>query len=686
MPARSEQIVLDPTEVATPDREELDLHSGAIRVREEGPDFGQQEIDAFMVQRAIGAIPIDSQLPNRVITIPLSLGLSGDFDEARIALQAKVARINEEGGWLRRRLIGGTYGEAGSRLFADLVKATLKLGGGTSQASVGVDPDAELILEALPDFYGDTIEEEAFEGTGGASQTFQIEGNLPGRVDLTVTEKSDQDQLGLGWHFRCRNYDAAETADWAYEAEMLTPLDTAAEAELSGASGKTILHNNLGTEWMPVLSTNLKAGTYLTHRGVYDVWARVYSTSEELPWLRLLWDVGDIVAPSENTQVRIPGQSNFYLVNLGQVNIREIPAVGTHRWQGIVQARGEAGGENVYIDSLEFRCADEGSGIVTGNSGNTAPVSATYLVRDEFNQTAGEATGKSAAVGGVYAAVTNSDTTDFEIDATTHRLKRISASDTGTIGTLGFEGRGIGTSQELTDIAMLTHFDFGEPGEIEIDSLSHGHILSYVDNTHFVLVALTPNIIPGPLIPIVEWRVSVYSPSALLATSDRIAHISERSPKGTLLSIVNGNKLDVYVAGPNEELRKVLTVENALIGVKGKAYLYDANTSVGATAREYDSLAIWTPQNDAAIYANRNASLNWQGIYRQSEDGLADGPVAHPGSDLPRIPISGPEERPVEVGVKPSRGNFGEVPDSGLDQIAVQLSYRPCWSGVPEQL
>ena len=36
-------------------------------------------------------------------------------------------------------------------------------------------------------------------------------------------------------------------------------------------------------------------------------------------------------------------------------------------------------------------------------------------------------------------------------------------------------------------------------------------------------------------------------------------------------------------------------------------------------------------------------------------------------TDLPRLPVSGSEERPVEVALKRDRGGFGELPDSGID-------------------
>lgn len=897
MSERKEVLVLNPKEVATEGRTEINLHFDATQVRESGPDWGQFEPDMFMVEGAYGSIPIDDRLPNRVISIPLVLGATGDFDAARIALQAEVARIREEGGWFKRECIGGAYGEAGERLYADIVKASLKLGGGTKPASQGIDPDAELILEVLPDWYGDEEVGELHEGAGDLSWVEQIKGELPGRVtSLTVTDKSGNNQMGLGYHFRRKNYSSDAGAAWAFEAEDLVPLDLATIATLSEASpagsaaNNSILHNNLSTSWTPVLSLSrlpkvrsvaaasastgkvtpalptgvkeydilimvietenqavtvpsgwahvsgspvevasgtttrltvlwkrasaaetaptledpgdhiiarvmavsgcvktgnpwdvkatatelasdtsvaipgastsvdnclivaavatgtdvssaahiasfsnsnfqtcteqmdswtaegggggfgvatgvkLKAGAYgettatigtanfkammsfalrpetggslPSHVGLYNVWARVYTKSSTPPWVRLVYDVGDLVAPSTNTQVQVPGSNNFYLINLGQVNIRS-SLFGTHRWQAAVQAYGISGEENIYIDRLYFECADESSGILSGAPDTFGPALTEYIARDEFNQKAGAATGQAAAVGGTYAAATNSDATDFEVDATSHALKRTAVSDTGTIiGGGALAGRAIGTPVEATDLA------FGMDFLIESNNPSAmppGQIVSWVDATHFMAVTLS---ITGQ-----GWTVALFKGgSGLTAVGSTLIpglSVADKVVRGRLLTVVQGTRMTVYAAGPSGDLRRIHSITNTMAGVKGKAFIYDGNSSATAGTRYFDNLRMWVPEDDAVLFANCSAQLSSGGFMRQSADGTAYGPIAYPASDLPRIPVSGPEGRPVEISVKPTRGNFKEIPDSGLDKIAAQLSYRPCWTGVP---
>lgn len=850
--SREEEVVLNPPEVATKGRIELNLHSGAILVDQQGIDFGDQEIEAFMAEMLMGQRPIDSRWPNRVITIPLLIGATGDFDAARIALQAEVGRINEEGGWLRRRIIGGDYGEAGKHLFADLVKATLKLGGGTLPASEGFDPNAELILEALPDFYGDEIVEAAFEGTGDASTTILTKGNLPGRVtSLTVTDKSGNDQLGLGWHFRCRNYSSAETAKWAYEAEAMTPLDAAAEVELTGASGgKAVLHSNLSTSWTPVLSTNLRAGSFLTHKGLYDVWARVYSTSSTPPWLRLLYDIGDLVAPSENRQVQVPGKEAFYLVNLGQINLQAVP-FGEQRWEGIVQAYGASGGENISIDRLYFFCGDESSGTPQAPLSFQTPA-AGYKARDEFNQAEANlneqplnatgvvsgpkspgtvednagtgssswatpanakasdnayaevamASGEShylkatnmgfsipelATIAGIAVTVERSKSSADPnvcgfLDSRASLLKagvvqainKASGSGWTTVDTISSYGSGGDLWGTTWTPAQLNASNFGfvlavkATGTTKINTARVDAITVTVyyteagttkwatsgDATDLKIISASHNVQRSEVsdTTINQGRYAIAGTATFTNIIAGVkckreaseAAASEEIRQGALIRYTNEENwlmgcFDfVNAASPGEDSLRILKrkagavtellklpltastlwrqvwieanaqgrillwaqlAENGspeLLGVlfdtdlatggtlaSGKVGFYDAKTGAKTNTRQYDNFAAWVPSHDAVIFGSKNARLASTGIYRQSEDGKSYGSIARPGADLPRLPVSGSEERPVEIALRPGRGVFGETPDAGLDPTAAQLAYRPCYSGVP---
>ena len=50
--------------------------------------------------------------------------------------------------------------------------------------------------------------------------------------------------------------------------------------------------------------------------------------------------------------------------------------------------------------------------------------------------------------------------------------------------------------------------------------------------------------------------------------------------------------------------------------------------------------------------------------------------------DLPRLPPT-VEGRTTEIFIKASRGDFGQLPDTGIDDISARIVYRPCWLTVP---
>ena len=689
--SRQERIVLDPAEVATAGRTELDLHSGPIQVREGGIDWGQAEVEAFMAQHELGESPVDFRLPNRVITIPLMLGAEGDYDAARLSLQAKVSRINEEGGWLKRELIGGSYGEAGGHLFCDLVKATLKYGGSTFAASNGVDPDAELVLEALPDFYGDPIEASLFEGTGEAVSTFQIKGNLPGRVDLAVYEESGNDQRGLAWGFRCRNYSSASTARLSYNASSLRPLDQASLVTLSGAYGsKAIRHNKLSTEWTPVLDNRI-SGAFPTHVGVYDVWVRARCTGA-LPWLRLVYDVGDVFGPSQNESAQLRGSGDFYLVNLGQVNLREAP-IGTHRWLGVVQARGPSGGENIYVDKIWYLPADESSGTL-GAATSYAAGAGVFAARDQLKGPEGPLTGRSAEVGGTHEALSGSDPDDYAFPwfSLWGGALRQSTSDSGTIAG-GWKGRAVGLPVVLSSTAYSYRFIHTS----DTTNLVFGQMVRVSGPENYVLVYFI-RVPAGESGGKVLWRPRVWKQVG--ASGSHIYSLNEPTFDftmsgyfgaefvGRLLTVVVGDRLTVYVAPrTSSSFQSVLTLRDSdFTGAlkTGGVYIFDENRGATAAYRYYSNLLAWAPDPDAVMFSNRNARLLSSGVLRQSADGSGLGEVAYARSDLPRVPCSGLEARPVEVFVKATRGDFSELPDVGIDKVAARLTYRPCWSNTPK--
>jgi hypothetical protein len=101
-------------------------------------------------------------------------------------------------------------------------------------------------------------------------------------------------------------------------------------------------------------------------------------------------------------------------------------------------------------------------------------------------------------------------------------------------------------------------------------------------------------------------------------------------------------------------------------------------TSSGvAVTRSFDNFTSWSPSPDAVLHPSQSAELRTDGMFREDVSGTAYGPVSHVIGDLPRLPptLGGT----TEVFIKASRGDFGQLPDTGIDDISARISYRPCW-------
>lgn len=661
----AETIILDPGEVAT-GRTALDITPW---IKADGIDWADAEIAQYAAEAQRGQIPVDYRLPNRQVSIPLVLQAKGGtaFETVRANFQAKAALFQREGGWIKR------VTSAGSAVWADVQNATLKLSGSWSQAHKGYDVEASLGLELTPDFYGAEVTLADHVETTAAEIRFTetgIDGDYPGRVRIVVDNDEAQNQLGLIWSFRSRHYSSSGLATPVYEGESLTVLDAASSVALTGASGgNAIRHNSLATTWTPVLSTDTSAFGPLVHTGTYRIWARVYSTSVDAATgavpvqMRFVWDVGDLTLPEENSPVTIPGPSNFYLKDFGEVRL-DAPPVGTHRWKGVFQAKGDVGGENVYIDRVWILNADEGYGALR------APVNAsqglsTFLGRDDFNQTAGALTGKTAPLGGVWVGAGDAD--DYAVETTGKTAQRASVFDVAA------NGRWATLNLNLT--TTLVQVSFKTSNEVAVCS---GLVARYIDSANHLRAYVNRSTLS------VVKRVTGTDTTIATAT----VPLYTAGPTYTMQMSVDttGRVFVWYGAGPDPPLvvtgtDSVLATAGAL--ATGDPGVYDEKTGADNVTRNYDSFVVWAPTLDAVLFASQSAELRHDGMFREDSTGTAYGPVSHVTGDLPRLPPSGLENRTTEVLIKASRGDLEGLPDAGIDNISARITYRPSWLTVP---
>lgn len=658
----AETIILDPTEVST-GRTQVDI-TGLVKA--EGVDWGDAAIEAFMADRERGSAPVDFRIPNRQVVLPLNVKALGStsFVTFRQNLQRKASLFQREGGWIRRTTASGT-------LFADVVNATLHLGGTWMQATRSVDIEAELRLELIPDWYGpEIVLPDRVETTNTEliwTET-NILGDYPGRLRLVVDDDQGQAQMGLLYGIRSRNYSNASTAALKYEAETCTPMDSAT------VSGANIQHINLSTSWTPVMSTTQTGNLALTHVGTYRVWARVQALSGAQPAgttsveMRLLWDVGDFALPTENDPVAVPIIATFNGVDLGEVRLDRVPS-GTHRWQGVIQARGLLGGEFVFVDKIWLVPVDEGYGVLRARR-TSEPGLSSYIARDEFNQTSGVLATKPLPFGGTWQGIAGG--AGFTVDFNVHQATRTATSDPSATPRL--ESAGTSTPANVAVEAALRH---------SVEGGLTGAFCRLVNDQNY-LVARALSLVSSTPQTILQVAIVVAGTSTTLLSKTFYTSMVTAPVTVRLVADAQGRWVVYMGTGPQSLVEQGSGMHTALATggalASGRVGLYDRYSVAAPPLTRYvDNFAAWAPPLDAVLHPNQSAELRTEGMFREEATGAAFGPVSHVVGDLPRIPPSGAEGRTVQFFVKASRGDLATFPDTDADDISARVSYRPSY-------
>ena len=612
----AEQIVLDPSEVAT-SRTAFDITPW---VKADGIDWGDAAITAYMAQSQRGELPVDYRIPNRTVTIPLSVRNVGGttFHTARGLVQAKAAMFQTEGGWLKR------VASSGGTAYLDVVNATLHLGGGWDQAYKDFDVAATLTLEATPDFYGNEV--DLGDNTSTNSYVIFTEtgiaGNYPARCRIVVDDDQPISRLGLMWAARSKNYTSSAANGILFPASELTAMDT-----------------SIGTNWTSLFSTDRDSGTAptgaLVHQGTHRVWLRVQVGTTHLEF-RLLWDVGDMTLPVANPPVSteaVYAATNTRMFDLGEVRL-DAPPTGTHRWKGLIQARSlGTGGATVTVQELWVVPVDEGYGILRASLENEIGMAA-YSGRDEFDQAAGALAGKTAAVGGTWVGAGEAD--DFAVETTGKTAQRTAVSDTTyRLNTLNLN---------MTATAVQT--DFKASSFPSGQTMYLGVVARYVDASNWMFAALLLDTLGHQLQ--VTRRVggvdSIFHNSVLPRELDITVYNTIR------LAVNAGGHWAVWLypasaAGGGDPVAvgysSLLATGGTLI--TGDVGIVDFAGSATAVTRNYDNFAAWVPPADAVIYSGQSIELRTDGMFREDSSGSAYGPVADVIGDLPRLPPATPE-------------------------------------------
>lgn len=618
-------VALDPP-AAIEERTELNLNQGSLQVDQEGIDWGEAAIHAFMAEEQWGEVPVDFRVPNRVVKIPLFLGAAGDEAEeeaARMKLQQKVGQLQREGGVLLRQ-----RAEA-EPLYADIVNASLKLPDVWGETG-HVEADIVLTLECKPDFFSTQEELDEVEEAGVITAVLQkdgspaiIAGDYPARAIIALENPSAHDQRGLLWGVRCRNYSSDSTAALAISARHMSPINGASvETDANAYEGHRVAILNPPIDsWYSFLSTDLvSGGAQLTHIGTYRVWARG-ALAGGVPGarFRLAWSTDDATVPTYNEPAVVPQEDDYYLLDLGTIII-ERPPVGKHWWRGFLQVWVSGAGTAV-VDEMFFQPLDEYAGRLRAVQSPSASLA--QIVKQPTlseNESGSHTAWESPAALGERSAQEKSAVT---VSAGS-RSRTLKASHLGFAIPSGAKIKGVsvvvGLKPEPFDQAFLKVSLTTSP-----DTQLNGAVLE----------TLT---FPASGSNSYLWGSTSITPTEANSTSF-----------GVQIYVESFSSAPVRIA-----LNSVIVT-----------ILYDFSESEVA--------------EDAVLYASRKSQVRWDGSYREDPNSEAYTRVSQETGNLLRLPPSGLEERPVELFVKGTAGDLGNEPDSQIDTLSARMSYSPAW-------
>jgi hypothetical protein len=508
-----------------------------------------------------------------------------------------------------------------------------------------------------------------------------VPGDLPGLGRLLIEEKQAQNQQTAWWGAQHDTYSASANAELFYQAESRTLLGAATKVEgplgASGA-GTNTLKLKLANAWQAIFSTQATGGgEHLSHVGSYRVVARVYRFQSlgtfSAKWQ---WATGDFAAVTTNDEDEVklaPEEAalKWSLLDLGIVNIPEVPTGTTQRWEGRLLVKSTVPGDDVYVDYFLLIPVETASGKTEASP--TLPAPSSFLVQDDYDQAAGALTGKAPAVGaGTYTLA--GDAVGYTVGSGV--ITRTEKADAEGVGAYGIAG-----TTELANLAFRI-FCWGEYADINFGAAALGGFVRYTDVNNHIKVVMQKVAVTTYT---ARWQVLLIKKKAGVSTTIGIIYLPEvlrvgAGPIGWITCRVtaagewrmwwNGTPTfaTITVAGQDTDFNEAGTLKTGKVGV------YDEWTAAAAPAtRTFDHLEAWAPASNAAIFASRQLEVRSDQIRRQDSAGVTWGTPSYQGQYC-TIPPAGPEKGITRILVKDSRDPRN---DAGIDDIAAKLFVQP---------
>lgn len=607
---------------------------------------------------------------NRRIAIDVEIVVTAGDDAARAdaardalaALTGKVAKVNREGGTLRRELPDGSV------VTFDLLAQPDEL-----DPSWDVEWDTARVIRVQLQFVARPFARGAEEARAVHSETElpvlifverDIGGDAPALGRLVVRDEEGALRRSISWGMQIASHDAR--TQLYYAADALTPLSGATLA------GDVVEHDSLGTDWTAILSTGA-----LTHVGEYRVRARTLrpSTNDGAVSIALTWGLGDMRAWTRNTAVAFGASEivgEFVVVDLGLVFIPDVAS----QWEGRVIAMSTVAGDEVSVGDLELEPVERSG---EAQAVEREPTPATITGRDEFDQSPGALHGTAAAVGGLWSS--GGDAGDFSVDAAGHNLKRTVVGDIYSGGPVG---RWAVLPPVKTDTAVQTAVSWSAtPGDANSTQL--GVLARWVNASTYAVAYVDPAGVPGEA-TMVQALMRIGGAPFLLGTRYFVPPLTSCAVR---LVIAQDGSWQVHVdTGNGIPTLPLLSGQSSHLATggtlaQGKDGLWDWWYTTDAGTRWYDGFRAWVPAPDAAVYGGRRLEVRHDGVLREDAGGTVWTPVSRYQGDYLTIPPSGPEGRSARFAVRAGRWAPGVGPEPAIDDLSAQLFVTPRYLVVP---
>lgn len=482
--------------------------------------------------------------------------------------------------------------------------------------------------------------------TGSASALVQV------NLTDTASQSRNDVQIGIDEH-----WDSTLNYPTAIAAGSLTT---------SGFAGFATTRTGAWTTTAVVRGTLLSqaigiAGVSSNHLGRHRVKARVYGSGTGKIYARMAWRIGESRYTYTPFQA-LPGVGAFYELDLGLINVPEA-TVGSQGWSGTIEAYSETIGDTFDIAALEFMPADRYARAYSPQE----TVASTVSAHDEFDQSAGNLTGKVLPTGGSWVFGGTGSPTDFTVDATNHVATRSAVSD--TVARLVYA-----SGPTLT--ACVLRGDIWYSARPLGTAAYFGGLVRWVDTTNYAFFVLDPSAntaqllvwknIGGTSTIIGQLKGAQYGLSNVWYSAEFTVGTDGR---WTLAGGVRGGGQSVLLSGQDD----VFATGGVL--ASGKVGLYDRQTNAVAVTRRYDNV-VALGANAPATAMNSGKSLRIDHEKTRKEPSTGSVWSSAPGYEGSYLKV--PAGRASRLVTKARRNNVDISSDTGIaDAMTVAVIVTP---------